>query len=107
MHFMATADRERQVDMARAALIVAAMRRSLLTYAELGAAIGMRGVNLRNQMRHVLDALSVDCHSLGEPSLAALVVNQRNGEPGSGWSSKKPWHWHVQRVFEHWASPPA
>jgi hypothetical protein len=78
------------------------MRRSLLTYAELGAAIGMGGVNLRNQMRHVLDELSEQCHQAKEPSLAALVVNQRNGEPGAGWSSAKPWHWHVQRVFKFW-----
>lgn len=36
------------VSRARAALVVAALRKSLLTYEELGAVIGVRGVDLRN-----------------------------------------------------------
>lgn len=49
------------------------MRRTFLTYGELGQAIGMTGIELRNQMRHVLDHLSIACNDKKEPSLAALV----------------------------------
>lgn len=88
---------------ARAALIVAAMRRTVLTYGELGAALGIEGVTLRNQLRHVLDDVSDDCASRGEASLAALVVNQRTGQPGSGWEDGDvPWHAEVRKVFNDW-----
>lgn len=88
---------------ARAALIVAAMRRSILTYGELGKALGMEGVALRNQLRHVLDDVSEVCIANGEPSLAALVVNQETGEPGAGWrGGDVAWHSEVQRVFRTW-----
>lgn len=101
---MVKKDRTSLVQQARSALIVAALRRSILTYAELGAAIGMKGVELRNEMRHVLDDLSADCRERGEPVLAALVVNQQTGAPGSGWEDgKTPWHAEVQSVFRHWA----
>ena len=49
---MAKKDRSEGVRQARAALIVVAMRRSLLTYGEHGKAIGMEKVALRNEMRH-------------------------------------------------------
>ena len=95
--------RELMVERARSALIIAAMRRSILTYGELGRAIGMEGVDLRNQMNHVLDNLSVQCIQRGEPSLATLVVNQSTGKPGAGWSDgDDPWHAEVQRVFRKW-----
>lgn len=88
---------------ARAALIIAAMRRSILTYGELGAAIGISGVNLRNQLRHVLIEVSNECIERKEPSLAALVVNARTGQPGAGWrDGKVPWHGEVQQVFRYW-----
>ncbi|KXK60576.1 hypothetical protein AWW66_18245 [Micromonospora rosaria] len=91
---------------ARAALIVAAMRRSILTYGELGAAIGISGVGLRNQLRHVLVDVSNECIAHKEPSLAALVVNASTGQPGAGWQDGKvPWHGEVQRVFRYWAGP--
>jgi hypothetical protein len=91
------------VKQARAALIVAAMRRSILTYGELGKALGMEGVALRNQLRHVLDDLSVDCNAENEPSLAALVVNQEEGRPGQGWiDGAAPWHAEIQRCFRYW-----
>lgn len=86
------------VEKARAALVIAATRKSILTYGELGAAIGMTGVNLRNQMRHVLDRLSEDCDEYHEPSLAALVVKAESGEPGSGWEG--PWSATVRNVFD-------
>jgi hypothetical protein len=91
------------VAQARAALIIAAMRRSLLTYGELGDALGMEGVALRNQLRHVLDAVAKTCFARGEPSLAALVVNKESGQPGAGWQNGSvPWHTEVRRVFQHW-----
>lgn len=101
---MTKKDRTDIVRQARAALIVAAMRRSIVTYGELGKALGIDGVALRNEMRHVLDDLSDDCIARGEPSLAALVVNQRSGAPGQGWQDGAvPWHAEVQAVFRRWA----
>jgi hypothetical protein len=76
---MANDQRREWVAQARAALIIAAMRRSILTYGELGKALGMEGITLRNQLRHVLDDVSDVCITGGEPSLAALVVNQDTG----------------------------
>ena len=52
---MARKNRDDIVRQAKAALIIAAMRRSILTYGELGKALGIDGVALRNEMRHVLD----------------------------------------------------
>lgn len=101
---MARKDRSEDVQRARAALIVAAMRRSILTYGELGKALGINGVALRNEMRHILDDLSDDCIARNEPSLAALVVNSRTGAPGQGWEDGSvPWHAEVQNVFRRWA----
>lgn len=101
---MSKKDRSDVVAQARAALIVAAMRRSIVTYGELGKALGIDGVALRNEMRHVLDDLSDDCTARREPSLAALVVNQRSGAPGQGWQDGSvPWHTEVQAVFRRWA----
>ncbi|NIL80879.1 hypothetical protein [Rhodococcoides kroppenstedtii] len=97
------------VSRARAALVVAALRKSLLTYGELGAAIGVRGVDLRNQARHILDHLSEQNRSDDEPSLAALVVNGQTGRPGSGWTDGVgvEWHTEVRRVFDYdWTAPP-
>lgn len=97
-------DRSDVVGMTRTALIVAAMRRSILTYGELGSALGMDGGALRNEMRHILDCLSDDCIARSEPSLAALVVNQRSGAPGQGWQDGDlPWHAEVQAMFRRWA----
>lgn len=102
---MTRKDRSAVVQQARAALIVAAMRRSTLTYKELGKALGLEGIALRNEMRHILDDLSSDCIARGERSLAALVVNQETGAPGQGFQDgDRPWHAEVQAVFRHWAS---
>lgn len=100
---MVRKDRQDEVSRARAALVVAALRRTLLTYEELGRAVGIDGVGLRNQLPRVLDDLSVDCEDRGEPSLAALVVSKANGKPGSGWvDGHRPWHTEVRRVYAHW-----
>lgn len=96
-------DRTEIVAQARSALIVAAMRRTFLTYKELGLAIGLDGIALRNEMRHVLDDLSVLCNDRGEPSLAALVVGQRSGAPGRGWiDGDLQWIEETRAVFEWW-----
>lgn len=101
---MARKDRSAVVRQARSALIVAAMRRSVVTYGELGKALGMEGVALRNEMRHILDDLSEDCIARDEPSLAALVVNQETGAPGRGWhDGGVPWYTEIQAVFRRWA----
>jgi hypothetical protein len=100
---MPSEQRVEWIAQARAALIVAAMRRTTLTYGELGTALGIKGVDLRNQLRHVLNAVSQQCATNGEPSLAALVVKQDTGQPGSGWQDGKvPWHAEVRAVFRHW-----
>lgn len=78
---------------------------SPLKCGELGKALGLEGIQLRNEMRHILDDLSADCVARGERSLAALVVNQATGAPGQGWKDgEKPWHAEVQAVFRQWAS---
>ncbi len=95
--------RQLQVQMARAALILAARRRTLVTYKELGLAIGMSGVELPHHMKHVLNDLSNDCLARGEHSLAALVVNQETGAPGAGFDEgDHPWHAEVAKCFKHW-----
>lgn len=79
------------------------MRRTLLTYGELGQAIGLDGVALHTEMRHVLDDLSTDCFDRGEPSLAALVVRKSQGNPGQGWhNGKRTWLQEVRAVYSKW-----
>lgn len=88
---------------ARSALIMAAMRRSLVAYGELGRAIGMRDAAVRNELRHVLDDLSLDCVDRGDPPLEMLVVNRRTGAPMQGWSgSQRAWHAELHSVFRAW-----
>ncbi|MEV4343538.1 hypothetical protein AB0J83_03530 [Actinoplanes sp. NPDC049596] len=64
----------------RGVLIAAARRGQTITYGELAIAVDRRYHNL--QFGDPLDVLSQDCDIFGEPSLAALVVNQRTGLPG-------------------------
>jgi hypothetical protein len=48
--------------------------------------------------------MSDRCIAAGEPSLAALVVNAKTGEPGRGWQDGDvAWHTEVQRVFRRWS----
>ncbi len=102
---MGKANRDVLVLQARAALIMAALRRSIVTYKELGLAIGLKDIELRNEMRHVLEQLANECHAAGEPPMTALVVNARTGAPGAGWrGNSEPWHADVQRVFRYWAA---
>lgn len=100
---MTRKDRSVIVAQARSALIVA-VRRSLLTYGELGRAIGLGGIALSHEMRHDLDDVSDHCQTAGEPSLAALVVNADSGAPGQGWTNGiRPWHAEVQAAFRAWS----
>jgi hypothetical protein len=82
----------------RSALIVAAQRRSTLTYAETAAAIDelypARGLG------RALDLLSYDCGQRGEPSLAALVVRSDSGRAGSGWAGDAENE--RERCYRHW-----
>ncbi len=64
----------------RPALIVTAMRRSTLTYGE--AEMLIEGRYIAAGLGSLLDLISVDCDSRGEPSLAALVVRSDTGEVG-------------------------
>lgn len=98
-------NRDTLVLQARAALVVAALRRSIVTYKELGLAIGLAGVELRNEMPHVLEQLAKNCLDEKEPPLTALVVSSQTGAPGAGWFGYgEPWHADVQRVFRYWAA---
>lgn len=102
---MGKENRDTLVLQARAALIMAALRRSIVTYKELGHAIGLKEIALRNEVPRVLAASAESCHGAGEPPLTALVVNAQTGEPGAGWrGTGKPWHADVQRVFRYWAA---
>ncbi|MGR6320777.1 hypothetical protein Q2K19_21890 [Micromonospora soli] len=101
---MVLTSRDQQVLQARGGLIMAARRRSLVTYKALGLAIGISDVALSHHMRHVLDDLSDLCIEAGEPSLAALVVNSESGAPGKGFEEGDvPWHTTVQEIFRYWA----
>lgn len=86
---VAKKDRSDAGRQARSALIVAAMRRSIVTCGELGKALGIDGVALRNEMRHILGDLSEDGIGREEPSLATLVVDQRTGAPRTGMGGRR------------------
>ena len=90
---------------ARAALIVASMRRSTLTYGELAVAIDLDPtVPLPHHINRVLVLVSDRCNGAGEPSLAVLVVNQDTGEPGSGFVKgvRGEWYTEARRCFRAW-----
>ncbi len=94
-----------EVARARAALTVAAMRRTLLTYKELGTAIGMSGVELRNRLPRVLDALSDECNHAGGAFPRSAGGECRHRQARRGWSDGvRPWHTEVRRVFVHHSS---
>jgi hypothetical protein len=60
---------------ARAALIMAAMRRSIVTYKELATTIDLPPhLPLPHHINRVLRLVAEDCISRGEPSLAVIVV---------------------------------
>jgi hypothetical protein len=81
------------------------LRRSIVTYKELGLTIGLKEIQLRNEMPRVLEALAKACYDATEAPLTALVVNPQTGKPGSGrHGDGEPWHADVQRVFRYRAA---
>lgn len=72
-----------EAQLARSALIVAAMRRTFLTYGELGSAIGMSGIQLPHHMGHVLDRLSEICIDEEDCSISRTARIGRS--PRSDW----------------------
>jgi hypothetical protein len=91
---------------ARAALLVAAMRRTTVTYGELARAVDLPDVPVSHHMKRILDLVSQECLGRREPSLAPLVVNERTGEPGKGYRDEGvDWHTEVRRCYNAW--PPA
>lgn len=85
----------------RSAGIVAAQRRSTLTYGEAEDAIDT--LYAAQGLGRALDLLTYDCQQRREPSLAALFVRKDTGEVGEGWAA------HTataaaerERCYEHW-----
>lgn len=97
-------DYDSLADLARPALVTAAMRRSTMTYGELAKAIGFDAkVPLSHHMNRVLDVVSERCIDAGEPSLAVLVVNAETGEPGDGFTAGDlTWMAEARRCFKKW-----
>lgn len=92
---------------ARAALILAAMRRSIVTYKELAVSIDLpTGLPLPHHINRVLRLVSEACSRRAEPSLAVLVVNATTGEPGAGFEEGvRTWFGEAQQCFRQWRSP--
>jgi hypothetical protein len=68
----------------RSAGIVAAQRRSTITYGDAEVAIDR--LYVAQGLGRALDLLSHDCNARREPSLAALFVRKDTGEVGDGWA---------------------
>lgn len=90
--------------LARPALITACMRRSTMTYGELGRAIDLNPrLPINQHINRVLDRVSQDCIARDEPSLAVLVVNEKSGQPGPGFrKGKDEWFTETRRCFDRW-----
>lgn len=90
---------------ARAALVVAAARRSTLTHAELARALDLDGEGPpAERVQAVLDAVAAECTRRGEPRLDALVVDGESGRPGRGWGAdERTWPREVVRCHRWWA----
>lgn len=92
-------------ELARPALIMAAMRRTTVTYGELAQSIDFdTSVPLSHHMKRVLDRVSDRCTGAGEPSLAVLVVNADSGEPGGGFvEGSLTWTAEARKCFKRWS----
>jgi hypothetical protein len=82
----------------RSALIVAAQRRSTLTYEQASAAID--GAYVPAGLGRPLDLLSEDCARRGEPALSALVVQKQSGGVGSAFIGNADAE--RERCYRHW-----
>jgi hypothetical protein len=82
----------------RAATIIAARRRSTITYGE--AELAIDGLYVAQGLGPALDLLSYDCEARGEPSLAALVVRKDSGKVGDGFVGDAELG--REECYEHW-----
>lgn len=100
-------DYQQLAESARAALIVTAARRSVITYGELGRAIGLpTDVPLSHHINRVLRVVSKRCVDAREPSLAVLAVSKDSGEPGPGFvRGARDWSAEAQQCFRYWVFP--
>jgi hypothetical protein len=65
--------------------IIAARRRSTITYGE--AELAIDGMYVAQGLGRALDLLSWDCEDRGEPSLACLFVRKDSGQVGYGFAA--------------------
>ncbi|MBU2075212.1 MAG: hypothetical protein KKE65_05175 [Actinobacteria bacterium] len=98
-------DYDALADQARPALILAAMRRTTVTYGELAKSISFdTSIPLSHHMKRVLDRVSDRCIKAGEPSLAVLVVNADTGVPGDGFTEGSlTWMAEARKCFKRWS----
>lgn len=87
---------------ARAALVVAAARRSTLTHGELARALDLDGEGPpAARVRAVLEAVAAECARREEPRLDALVVDGESGR--SGWDDEQARLREVVRCHRWWS----
>lgn len=87
---------------ARAALVVAAARRSTLTHGELARALDLDGDGPPAQrVRTVLAAVAEECARREEPQLDALVVDGESGR--AGWDDEAARLREVVRCHRWWS----
>jgi hypothetical protein len=82
----------------RSALIVAAQRRSTLTYQQASDAID--GIFAKQGLGRPLDLVSHDCQGRGEPSLSSLVIGKGTGAAGSAYVGDDAAE--RERCYQHW-----
>ncbi len=89
----------------RPALIVAAMRRTTLTYDEASLAIDNEHfAGGMSQTGRALDLITADCVARGEPSLAVLCVRSDTGEVGSHFANPERAPAGREQCYEYWAT---
>ena len=87
---------------ARAALLVAAARRSTVTHGELARALDLDGEGPpAGRVRAVLDAVAAECARREEPQLDALVVDGESGR--AGWDDEAARLREVVRCHRWWS----
>ncbi|GAA0970003.1 hypothetical protein GCM10009562_05130 [Nocardioides aquaticus] len=92
--------------LARAALIMAAQRRTTATFSEVAVCVGLYDEVRRDLMHYVLLLVEHICREADEPTLTALVVHPGDGRPGYGTSDQYPdWHIEVYACFDWWVQP--
>lgn len=82
----------------RSCLIGVAKQGATVTYGELVDATGI--THLPRGLGRLMDLISADCLLTGEPSLAAIVVNQTTQEVGEAFAGDALGE--RKHVFKHW-----